>query len=92
MTATEERRMNAEKIIKAAIPGADDSLCEHIIWGRTPFPCGAITAQSLYKAASRYARATKNKIRLCDFCDRVAEPDGWCCGSCRDALARVRGS
>jgi len=49
--------MNAERIIQVAIPNASDAVMEHVIWGMTPFPCGAITAQSLFKAACRYRRA-----------------------------------
>ena len=41
--------MKAQEIIQAAIPGADDGLCEHIIWGRTAFPFTPISAQNFIK-------------------------------------------
>jgi hypothetical protein len=47
-----ENHMTPAQIIRAAIPEADEVLCDHILWGRTPFPMGAITAQSLFKAAN----------------------------------------
>ena len=64
--------MTFEDIIKQAIPDADEQLCEHILWGRTCFPAGQITAKSLYKAAARWRRAWINRIRLCDYCDQPA--------------------
>mgnify|MGYP001614447862 CR=1 FL=1 len=82
--------MNAQQIIRAAIPEADDALCEHILWGRTPFPCSAISARSLYLAAHRYKRASANKIHLCDFCDNIAAPNDTVCSECGSALGRVR--
>lgn len=80
--------MTFEQIIKAAIPDADASLCEHILWGRTPFPMAPLTARSLYEAASRWRRAAANRIQLCDFCDNPARPDDYCCVDCRLALSR----
>lgn len=82
--------MNAERIIKAAIPDADDSVMSHILWGMTPYPCGRITAKSLYKAASRFKRATANSITLCDLCDNKAVEGGYNCQKCLDALERIR--
>jgi len=43
--------MTHAEIIRKAIPNADDELCEFILWGRTPFPAGSITARDLYQAA-----------------------------------------
>jgi hypothetical protein len=51
-------------VIKAAIPDADQSLCEHILWGRTPYPMGRVSARSLYQAASGFRRACDNSIRF----------------------------
>lgn len=78
--------MNAIKIVQAAIPSADEFLVEHIVWGRTPFPFSRITPQSLYKAASRYDRARRNKVPLCDWCDHKATIRDLC-ASCAKALA-----
>lgn len=81
--------MNGQAIIQAAIPGASADLCEHIIWGRTPFPCGPITAKSLYQAARRFKRAADHGIQLCDFCDNIAAKGEWCCEKCNAALGRA---
>jgi len=72
--------------IRAAIPEASDALCDHIMWGRTPFPFAKLGAREFYKAASRYQRAASNNIRLCDFCDRLADHDRWTCAPCGAAL------
>jgi len=82
--------MNGEQIVRAAIPNASAELIEHIIWGRTPFPVGAITARSLYKAASSFKRASDKGIALCDFCDNKANPNGYLCDSCQESLNACR--
>jgi hypothetical protein len=81
--------MNAADCIRAAIPDADAAPCDHIVWGRTPFPVGAVTARDYYKAASRWKRAQDHGIRLCDFCDNIAV-DGWNCQACIDALGEKK--
>lgn len=80
--------MNAERIIKAAIPNAPDFVMEHIIWGRTPYPFAALTPKSLYKAAYSYSRACVNGLTLCDFCHRLATEDKCLCDKCRAALRK----
>jgi len=77
--------MKADQIIRAAIPDANDSLCEHILWGRTPYPMGRITARSLYRAADRFRRAQENGVQLCSFCDNAA--DGMACRKCDAVLS-----
>ena len=79
--------MLVTEIIRNAIPNASDEVCEHILWGRTPYPVGAITAKELYKSANRFKRAHDNGIRLCEFCDNIAMPDNWVCTSCNRALS-----
>lgn len=79
------------EICRAAKPGADEGWCDHILWGRTPFPLGRVTAQDLYRAASRQARAERNGRVLCDFCDAIAAPGAYTCSAC-DAALRVAGS
>ena len=59
--------MTFEDVIKAAIPGADEFVCDHVLWGRTPFPMGKVTARSLYRAASRLRRATVVKFNYVIF-------------------------
>ncbi len=77
-------------VIQAAIPNADEALCDHVLWGCTPFPCGPISAQMLYKAASRVGRAAKNKIQLCDFCPNKAETGKWECSRCAAMFQKAR--
>jgi hypothetical protein len=79
--------MTPAEIIRKAIPTADDATCDHVLWGRTPFPAGRITARTLYRAANRLKRASANGRRLCDWCDNLAV-DGWTCKACNDALHR----
>ena len=69
-------------VVQAAIPSADAELCDFILWERTPFPCGPVSARSLFKTASRFHRAEKNKIRLCDMCDNQANSDTDFCDKC----------
>lgn len=80
--------MTALDIVRAAIPNADRGLAEFILWGRTPFPAGAVTVRDLYEAASRYRRAGDHGIALCDWCDHKAEVDGCLCNRCAAALKR----
>jgi hypothetical protein len=82
--------VTADQIVRAAIPDADDATVTHILWGRTPFPCAQVTAKELYRAASSWNRACAKKIRLCDFCWRIAEPGKWECRVCREGLDRCR--
>lgn len=78
--------MTGAQIIRAAIPGADDGLCEHILWGRTPFPVGRVTARDLYRAASGFHRAAVKGVQLCDFCEKPVDPDAYVCERCSNAL------
>ncbi len=77
-----------QAVVRAAIPGASDGLCEHVLWGRTAFPAKGVSARDIYRAASRLRRATDKGERLCDTCDRKASPGKWSCAHCRAALAR----
>jgi len=78
--------MEIKEIIQNAIPGANDDVCEFIMWARTPYPAGAVSAKSLYRAADRFRRANSNGLRLCDMCDRIAMPKRCVCKKCDDAL------
>jgi hypothetical protein len=79
--------LTALDICRAAKPDADEGWADHILWGRTPFPMVRVTAQSLYKAASRQARAEIRGRVLCDFCDEIAMPGDGLCPKC-DAVLR----
>lgn len=74
-------------VIKAAIPEADESLCEYMLWERTPYPFGQVTAKSLYRAASRVKRARERKRTLCDFCDNEVTGEAHLCHRCETALS-----
>ena len=78
--------MTIYDIIKAAIPNANDEICSYILWERTPYPVGKITARTLFSSARRYKRASDNNIQLCDFCDRIAETNKSVCSKCHKAL------
>ena len=80
--------MTPAEVIRAAIPDADEALVEHILWGRTPFPCGPVSALDIYRAASRFARAKRNGLELCDCCDRLVIKNHLC-ASCRDGLEQA---
>lgn len=76
-------------IVRAAIPGADDGLCSHIAWGRTPYPFAPLQAKDFYRAASAYRRAKEHGLTLCEHCHRIAEPGQWECKRCGDALRQM---
>ena len=84
--------MNALRIVRAAIPDADEVLVSHILWGRTAYPfCGPEDfARKLYRAASRWRRAAAHKLRLCELCDNVALHGDWTCVDCNAAMERNR--
>lgn len=77
-------------VIKAAIPDADDGTVDHVLWGRTPYPVGDVTAKSLFRAASAYRRACEHGIHLCDWCHRPAQPGTDLCAGCDAALHQER--
>lgn len=64
--------MLISEVIRNAIPNASEELCDYILWERTPYPCGAITARSLYSAARSYHRAYSTGKKLCTLCNRIA--------------------
>lgn len=79
-------------IVRAAIPDADGALVSHIVWGRTCYPCGPVSARDLYRAASAWKRASVKGIQLCDFCHRIAAPGATTCETCFSALERIAAS
>lgn len=83
--------LSAAQIVGAAIPGISEEDARDILWSRTSFPFGNVTARDLYRAASRAARAHRSGIELCDLCDNKGEPgERWACTSCRKALQRIK--
>ena len=84
--------MLTSEVIRKAIPGASDELCHFVLWARTPFPMGGITARSLYKAAARLRRAGENGRQLCDHCDNLDQTGGGICNACDRALNPRRAS
>ena len=88
---TQEREMTPTQIVHAAMPGADQSLVEHVLWGMTPFPMGEVTARTIYKAASRCRRAAENDRILCDCCPNIVDPSyRFYCKPCGDVLRGSR--
>lgn len=82
--------MTPADVIRRVIPNADDVICEHILWGRTPFPFVKLTARDLYHAADGFRRASEHGFRLCDHCHTRAMSGKWECKKCAAALRRVR--
>ena len=75
------------QVVRAAIPDADDEIVSFIMWARTPYPFGTVSARSIYKAAATLQRAGFNHVRLCDHCDnRARGPEAWECERCYRAL------
>lgn len=74
--------MTPQQIIRAAIPDASDEECDYVLWSRTPFPIGKVTAKSIYKAASRVLRAFNHKRRLCECCDNEITNGKYLCDRC----------
>lgn len=81
--------MTPADCIRAAIPDADDALCHYIVWNRTPFPMGRVSARDFYRAASAFKRAGAKGIRLCETCHNIAVDD-WNCASCNKILSDCR--
>lgn len=68
-------------VIRAAIPEADDNLCEWILWERTPFPF-TLTVRGLWTVSWRMKRVFDKGLKLCELCDRLAEEDNSLCKPC----------
>ena len=81
--------MNIQQIIKAAIPDADETVCDWILWGRLPYPFAKLTAKDIYKAAHRFKRVDVKGKRLCDLCDKLVECDNWTCDTCKSSLSNA---
>lgn len=81
--------MQIQQVIRAVKPSATIEECEWILWERTPYPCGSITARSLYKAASQFIRACKNQFQLCDYCHNKVPEGKYVCDKCRTSLVSV---
>lgn len=80
--------MQISEIIRAAIPGAMDEVCEYVLWERTAYPFAKLTARDIYRAASRWKRARDAGNCLCEYCDRLASRGSRLCPSCANMLAR----
>ena len=78
--------MQIQQVIRAAIPDATTEDCEWILWERTPYPCGGITARSIYKAASQFIRAVRNHLQLCVECHNKVSEGRCLCDKCQKGL------
>ena len=81
--------MNILDIVRAAEPNATEEFADFIGWGRAAIPFVKGTAKLIYKAASRYVRATNNGNTLCEFCDNLAV-NKYLCDRCFTALSKDR--
>lgn len=81
--------MQIQQVIRAAIPDATTEDCEWILWERTPYPCGGITARSIYKAASQFIRAVRNHLQLCEHCHNKVPEGKFTCDKCQRALDKA---
>ena len=81
--------MNILYIVRAADPDATYEFAHFIVWGRAATPLKKCTAKLLYKAASRYIRATNNGNTLCEFCDNIAV-NKYLCTRCFNTLEKAR--
>ena len=81
--------MNIQQIIKAAIPDADETVCDLILWERLPYPFAKLTAKDIYKAAHRFKRVAAKGGRLCDFCEKLVERDNRTCDICKNSLSNA---
>lgn len=78
--------MRVLDIVRAAWPSASPGDANWILWERTPYPMGRVSARYLYRSTASLVRANRNGIRLCDFCDNRAEAEGCMCRACTTAL------
>ena len=78
--------MTIAEIVSTVNPNATKEDMEYIVWTRTPFPFGILSVKILYEETSRYFRAKKNNIRLCDFCDNIAMSGDIVCKKCDNLL------
>jgi len=78
--------MSPYQIVQTALPDAPGWLVNDVIWSRTPFPIGKVTARQFWKAANGLRRAQEHGLVLCEMCHRVAVPGDYLCGRCRDAM------
>lgn len=78
-------------VIRAAIPDADEAMCDYILWDRTPFPFKQLTARELYKTAASFHRGQRAGITFCDLCPRPAVVHlSYLCIPCHRALQASR--
>ncbi len=78
--------MNVIDIVHVVNPKASQDDVEEIVWSRTPYPFGMPSAKSFYKEVTRFYRAKKNGIRLCDFCNNIAMTGDIVCNKCDNLL------
>ncbi len=73
--------------VQAAIPEADDRTVDYVTFCRTSFPFGNVGVREVYRAAARVRRADEKGLRLCVWCNRLAEPPDDTCPTCAKAMA-----
>ena len=90
MKRAKRKATTVQDVVSAAIPGADASLAQFVLWSRTPFPVGQVSARDIFKAAYRWKRAIVRGRRLCDWCDRITGAEELLCAHCAAALSREK--
>ena len=78
--------MKILEVMQKAKPNITEEEADFILWSRTPFPCGAITAKSLYQATRRFYRTIANHRHVCEFCDNLAQDNDTLCKRCAGAI------
>lgn len=77
--------MTPRDVVRHAIPGAPDDVCDYIVWNLTPFPF-RVSAREIYAAARRFVRAQRNGVTMCDWCNRRAQDGQFVCVRCARGL------
>lgn len=79
------------EVVKAAIPDATPEIIDWVLWERTPYPCGKVSAKKIYKASSSFVRASVSGIKQCELCSKGRVfGEGFVCSRCKKQLARYR--
>lgn len=74
--------MKIIEVMRKAQANITEDEAEFILWERTPYPVGGITAKSLYQATRRFYRVIKNHRKCCELCDNLAKENDSLCERC----------
>lgn len=85
-TRPKGKALDVIDVVRAGWPKATDEDVEYIMWSRTPYPMGG-SVKGLYRAASGWYRAQKNKRHLCELCPGLAMSGEYECARCAALLS-----